>query len=204
MGIGLTALYARVPRRPALICGLTTVATINWAATFHYVPTRTREAVEAQADTDFVARCALALPEGSLVVSPDPCMWMLQGRNASQFFTINEMLRHEMRELTVQYPGGIYVHWSFWHNAEPAMARETAELLAATNATTFLRERCQAYTLALLRVDTPEGLARFGGKPPAHPPRDTDLDTLLGRAKAQLATPAPSAPAAVASEPPAK
>ncbi len=184
MGIGLAALHARLPRRPLLLGALGAIAAINWAATFAFVPTRQREAAEAQEDAAFVVRGARALPDGSLVVSPDPCMWLLQGRNASQFFTIDHMLHEELRELANQYPGGIYVHWSFWHNAEPNLARETAALLTETHATPFLRERCQAYTLALYRVDTPEALARFGGPPLPPPKRDTDLDTLLSHAKA--------------------
>lgn len=55
--------------------------------------------------------------------------------------------------------------------------------------------QCQAYKLAIFRIDTPEALARFGGKPPANQRRDTDLDSHLERARAGLA------PAGAASPP---
>jgi hypothetical protein len=196
MGIGLAALYGRLRRVPVLCCGLAAGGLINWVAAMHYVPTLSREAVEAQADVDFVAKMAHLLPEGALVISPDPCMWNLQGINASQFYIIEHMVREEMRELANQYPGGVYIHWSFWHNAEPGAAETTAKLLAETNATVFGRVQCQAYTLALLRIDTPEAFARFGGKPPVRTRPDTDLDRVLAHARAELASPAPAAPAA--------
>lgn len=193
MGIGLAALYARLPRSPLLVGALATVGVINWAAALHYVPTRQREGSEAQRDAEFVGRAARAIPDGSLVISPDPCMWLLQGRNASQFFTIDHQLHHELRELANQFPGGVYVHWSFWHNAEPTLARDTAQLLADAHALELLHERNNAHTLALFRVDTPEGFAKFGGPPPPPPKRLTDLDTLLAAARAKAAAPAPDA-----------
>jgi hypothetical protein len=194
MGIGLAALAALLRRAPVLGCGLAACGLINWAAAMHYVPTLSREAVEAQADVDFVAMIAPTLPGGSIVLSPDPCMWQLKGINASQFYVLEPMVRTDLRELTLQYPGGVYLHWSFWHNAEPAMARETAKLLVAANATLISRVQCQSHKLALFRLDTLEALARFGGRPSPPPPRDSDLDSMLARARAELAPP-PAPPA---------
>jgi hypothetical protein len=187
MGIGLAGFYGALRKLPLLVFGLGACGLINWTAAMHYVPTLSREAVEAVADMDFIAQTSHVLPEGSLVISQDPCMWMLQGINASQFFTIDHMVREEMRELANQFPGGIYVHWGFWNNAEPGIAESTARLLAETKATEIARMQCQAYKLAIFRIDTPEALARFGGKPPASPRRDTDLDSHLARARAGLA-----------------
>jgi len=119
-------------------------------------------------------------------------MWLLQKINSSQFFTIEHMVRKQMCELVNQYPGGVYVHWSFWHNAEPGMAEPTAKLLVETKATEVARAQCQAFKLAIFRIDTPEALARFGGKQPVNRRRDTDLDIRLERARAE---PAPAAAA---------
>jgi len=193
MGIGLAGLYGGLRKLPLVAFGLGACGLINWTAAMHYVPTLTREAAEAVADMDFIAQTSRTLPEGSLVISQDPCMWMLQGINASQFFTIDHMVREEMRELANQYPGGVYVHWGFWNNAEPSLAESTARLLAETKAPEIARLQCQAYKLALFRIDTPEAFARFGGKQPGNQRRDTDLDSHLARARAGLA-PAGAAP----------
>ncbi len=192
MGIGGAALYGVLRRVPVLFYGLAACGLVNWAAAMHYVPTLSREAIEAVADVDFVAREAPKLPGGSLVLSPDPCMWQLQGVNASQFFTLDQMVHTQLRELVNQYPGGIYLHWSFWHNAEPAMARETAKLLVETHAVLIDRTQSHTHKLALFRLDTPEGLARFGGPPPPPPARDSDLDRMLSQAKAAAVAPLPA------------
>ena len=196
MGIGLAGLGGGFRRVPVLLCGLAAAGTINWVAAMHYVPTLTREAAEAVADARFVTQVAPTLPEGSLVISHDPCMWLLQGINSSQFFTIDQMLRGAMRELANQYPGGIYVHWGFWHNAEPDRAELCAKLLVETDATEVIRMQCQANKFALYRIDTPEAFARFGGNPPIHPVwRNSDLDKVLIEARAKLAPGAAAPPA---------
>lgn len=195
MGIGLAAIVGRLRRSPAWLAGLAACAAINWTSAMHYVPTLSREAVEAQDDADFVARMARELPPGALVVSPDPCMWNLQGINSSQFHVIENMLRSELRELANQYPGGVYLHWSFWHNAEPEMARWAAEYLVECGAEEVVRITSQAYKLALFRLDTPAGFERFGGREPENVRADRDLDEVLRRAREQLSETDRAAPA---------
>jgi hypothetical protein len=105
------------------------------------------------------------------------------------------MVRGNLRELVSQFPGGIYLHWSFWHTAEPAMAHQAAQLLAETDAKVINRMQSEAFKIALYRVDTPEAIARFGGPVPTSPLKDSDLDTLIARFRAQvppLPAPAPS------------
>ena len=194
MGIGLAALIGVLRRRPIFLYGLLGCGVVNWAAAMHYVPTLSREAVEAQADVDFVARVAPTLPGGSVVLSPDPCLWMLQGVNSSQIPILEPMVHGQLRELANQYPGGVYFHWSFWHNAEPNWAREGAKMLAETDAALLARTQSHLHKDALFRLDTPGGLARFGGKPPPPPSRDTDLDKLLGAARAELTPSSPASP----------
>lgn len=193
MGIGLSAVWGLLRRRPVVLYGVAACGLVNWVAAMHYVPTLSREAVEAQADVDFVAKVAPTLPGGSIVLTPDPCLWMLQGVNASQIFTLDNMVHNNMRDLANQYPGGIYLHWSFWHNAEPNIARESAKLIVETNAVLLDRTQSHLHKDALFRLDTPEGFARFGGTPPPPLERDADLDRMLAQARAAAAeTPAPA------------
>jgi MFS family permease len=187
MGIGVAALYGLLRRQPILLYGAAACVLVNWVAAMHYVPTLSREAVEAQADVDFVAKMAPTLPGGSIVLTPDPCIWMLQGINASQFYVLDSMVHEHMRELANQYPGGVYLHWSFWHNAEPAIARESAKLIAETQAVELARYQSFLHRDALFRLDTPAAFARFGGTPPPPLERDTDLDRMLAHARAEAA-----------------
>jgi len=192
MGIGAAALFRRLRTRPAWLGALAAAGLINWVAAMDYVPTLTREAIEAQDDSDFVKAMAKILPSGALVISPDPCMWNLQGINSSQYFVLENMLHTEMRELASQYPGGIYQHWSFWHNAEPEMARYTAEYLAQVDAVPFHRVTSQAFKLGLYRLDTPTAFEKFGGRAPEDTRADRDLDTVLAKARARLESEAPA------------
>ena len=190
MGIGLAGLYGALRNTPMLAFGLGGCGLVNWVAGMHYVPTLSREAIEAVADVDFVAKMSHTLPDGCLVISEDPCMWLLQGTNSSQFFIIDRMVHEEMRELVNQFPGGVFVHWGFWQNAEPGKAASIAKLLVETNAKEVARTQSQAFTLAVFRIDTPEAIARFGGKPPVNSSRrETDLDRQLPRARAEGAPP---------------
>ncbi len=191
MGIGLAATYGLLRRLPSLFGGLAACGLINWVAALHYVPTLSREAIEAVADVDFVAETARVLPEGSLVLSSDPCVWLLEGVNSSQFFTVDTMVRTNLAELVNQFPGGIYVHWGFWQNAEPGAAENVARLLAETGAQPIARAQSQAFKMGIFRIDTPAAYAHFGGQAPVVRPR-TDLDIRLGAARQHLAAPVPA------------
>ena len=194
MGIGLAAIHARLGRLPTWFYGLAAAGLVNWVAAMHYVPTLSREAIEAVADVDFVAEVSPTLPGGSLVLSSDPCIWLLKGVNASQFYTVNTMVRTNLPELANQFPGGIYVHWGFWQNAEPGAAATVAQLLAETGAKPIARAQSQAFKMGVFRIDTPAAYARFGGKAPIARPQ-TDLDVRLKEAQEQFApadTPVPA------------
>jgi len=115
--------------------------------------------------------------------------------NSAQPYLVDNLIHEQMRELANQYPGGVYLHWGFWHNAEPDLAHRSADILVATNASVYRRIQSQTYKIGLYRIDTPEALSRFGGNPPPPPRRDTDLDKMLAEARAKAATPVPAAPA---------
>lgn len=185
MGIGFAALCGLLIRQRLLLAGAIACLGVNWVAAMHYVPTLSREAMEAVDDVNFVNATAKTLPSGSLVVSSDPCLWMLKGVNASQFHTVETTIRSNLGELANQYPGGIYVHWGFWQNAEPSGAETVARLLAETGAEEVTRLQSQVFKMAIFRVDTPAAYARFGSKPPVIRP-ESDLDNRLKIARGQL------------------
>ena len=194
MGIGAAALFGVLRRVPVLCYGAAACGLINWVAGMHYVPTLSREAIEAVADVDFVSEVARTLPDGSLVLSSDPCMWLLKGVNSSQFYIVDTMVRTNMTELANEYPGGIYIHWGFWQNAEPGSAVNVARLLAETGAVEYRRAQSQAFKMGIYRIDTPAAYAHFGGKAPVQRPL-SDLDFRLREAREHLAHPTEPAPA---------
>jgi hypothetical protein len=199
VGIGAAALFTGLRRHPALLGAVGAAIVLNWASAMHFVPTPGREATEARADVDFARAMAAKLPTGSLVISPDPCLWNLLGRNASQMPTVHNMVRTEMRELVRQYPGGIYLHWDYWVNSnQPRMAEVWKKLIIDSHATIFGRGAAEAYKFALFRLDTPYARETMGGQAKIEGPQP-DLDEVA--AEALAGRPAAAAPEAAATQP---
>ncbi len=195
VGIGAAALIALLRRRPVVLTILSVVALMNWAYTMRFVPTLGRESNEARADIDFCREVAPMLPHGSLVISTDPCIWNILGRNAAQMDSIQPMVRSELRELVRQYPGGIYLHWDYWMNTTPRFAEVWRSLIRDTHATVFFRRNAEASKFALFRLDTAYACDVFGGqyKPLGKP---TDLDHVIAESQfsAGMTPPAESVP----------
>jgi len=183
MGIGAAAIYALLRRQPLLLGALGVVVAMNWVTALRFVPTLGREANEARADIDFCREAAAKLPRGSLVISTDPCIWNMLGRNASQISNVEDMVRTEMLEMTRQYPGGIYLHWDYWVNAEDRFAKPWRQLVVDTHATVVSRMNAEAVKLALFRLDTPYARAVMGGHYRPDKPK-IDLDDVVADALA--------------------
>lgn len=199
MGIGVGALVPWARSLPAVGGLLGAVLLLNWGSALHYVPTPSREAAEARGDIEWIRETAALLPHGSLVISPDPCAWNILGRNASQFATIENMVRKEMRELVRQYPGGIYLHWDYWVNAEPQRAEIWRRLIVDTKAGIFHRGRCERDKFALFRLDTAHARSTMGGNAEDNS-RKPDMDEVAAEAQA-APTVAPAPPAVDAANP---
>ncbi len=191
MGIGAAASWAMLRRRPFLLGAVGAAIVMNWICAMHFVPTLGRESNQARADISFAREAAAMLPTGSLVISTDPCVWNMLGRNAAQFYSVENMVRTEMREMVRQYPGGIYLHWDYWVNCEDRFAKPWRQLILDTHAVPIVRRNAEAVKFALFRLDTPYALETMGGH---YKPDRTriDLDDVLSEAPA--GPPGPHAP----------
>jgi hypothetical protein len=187
MGIGASALFAVLRRQPVLLGGIGAAIVLNWAAAMSFVPTLGRESNEARADVAFVREVAAKLPTGALVISTDPCIWNVLGRNAAQLHTVETEVRTEMRELVRQFPGGIYLHWDYWMNTQPEFAKVWRQLVLDTHATVIARSNAEAVEFAVFRLDTPYAREALGGHSKIEgPPIDVDAvaaEALSGPAK---------------------
>jgi hypothetical protein len=182
-GIGAAALFAGLRRWPVAQAAALLLVILNWMAGMHFVPTLGRESNEARADVDFARNTAAKLPDGSLIVSTDPCLWEMYGRNSSQLDLQEGMLHYHLRELAIQYPGGIYLHWDYWVTCNPQIAEVWSKLVLDTHATMFARGDGEAVKLALLRLDTPYALEKFGGET-APRKKIIDVDEVVATARA--------------------
>jgi hypothetical protein len=205
MGIGLAALFAALRRWPVAGGGIGAVIVMNWLAAMNFVPTLSRESNEARADIAFVQEVAAKLPTGALVLSTDPCIWNVLGRNAAQFSVLEAQVRTDLRELVRQYPGGIYLHWDYWMNSQPEFAKAWRQLALDTHATVFARRNAEAVQFAVFRLDTPYAREAMGGHAKIEgPPIDVDqvaAEALSGPPKPNLPDRPPDAPNPVAGQP---
>ena len=195
-GIGAAALIALLRPYRLALSAVGVLAGLNWLSAMSYVPTLGRESNEARADIDFCAEVAPTLPTGSLVVSIDPCIWNVLGRNAAHIDTIQPALRNEMLALVNQYPGGIYLHWDYWMNCEPQFAAVLRKLIDDTQATLFVRKNAEAVQFALFRLDTPHARKIFGGGAVIHH-KSITVDEVLAGPGAVSSPPTAAAPAPV-------
>jgi hypothetical protein len=201
MGIGASAVFAMGRRQPIVLGGLGALILMNWVAAMRFVPSLGRESNEARADIEFVREAAPKLPTGSLVISTDPCVWNLLGRNAAQLFSVEGMVRGDLRELVRQYPGGIYLYWDYWMNRDLDHARIWRQLILDAHATVFSRMNAEAAQFALFRLDTPYAREAMGGHAKIEgPPIDVDevaAEALAGQSGPGGQKPGPAGPAPV-------
>ena len=198
MGIGAAALFAIVRHRHVWLSALGVLIGLNWIYALRFVPTLGRESNEARADVAFVYDAAALLPYGSLVISTDPCIWNLAGKNASQMDSIQERVRNDLRNLSNEYPGGIYLYWDYWMNTTPRFSEIWRNLIVDTQATVVARRNAEAVKLALFRLDTPHALEVFGGQGTLRQ-RPFDLDAVIADIPSASAT---AAAASVPASPP--
>ena len=188
MGIGASAVFALLRRRTFALVVVGVLVGLNWIYALRFVPTLGRESNEARADIAFVREAAAVLPFGSLVISTDPCIWNMVGKNAAQMDSIQERFRNDLTNLSVQYPGGIYLHWDYWMNTTPRFAEIWRNLIVDTQATVVIRRNAEAVKFGLFRLDTPHAFQVFGGQGEKQI-RPFDLDRVIAE------IPSASAPA---------
>ena len=180
VGIGAGALIRQLRPYRVALSAVGVLVGMNWISAMSFVPTLGRESNEARADIDFATEVEPSLPTGSLVISTDPCVWNVLGRNSAQLDTVEGQIRTDLLSLVNQYPGGIYLHWDYWMNCEPKLAAVWRQLILDTQATVFARKNAEAAKLGIFRLDTPYARKAFaGGETLNH--KSLDLDEVINQ-----------------------
>ena len=185
VGVGAAALLATVRNRPAWLGLVIGLGGLSLARAMNFVPALGREAIEVQEEVNFVAQQVRTLPSGSLIISQAPSMWLIEGRNAASWPNVEDLVQGQLNELANQYPGGVYLHYGFWENAEADRADVAARTIIELGAQEVARFNTHAMTFAIYRLDTPTGLSRFGGPlSPSPSKREGELENALRRVNA--------------------
>ncbi len=93
--------------------GLIFLAALSFINFLPYIRVDGQEAWDSRADHEYAEQIAQYLPPHSLLLTHNPNMFLLWGKNAGQ----TSMATHNpqyMESLFQQYPGGIYFHFNYW------------------------------------------------------------------------------------------
>lgn len=83
----------------------------------HFLPlvrAVTREAWDSRNDYKFAKIFMNFLPPNSIVLTHNPSIFLLHGKNAAQLSTVKFNKAHLDNDLFEAYKGGVYMHWGFW------------------------------------------------------------------------------------------
>jgi Dolichyl-phosphate-mannose-protein mannosyltransferase len=111
------------------------------------------EAWAARADIDFSQAVLERLPRNSIVLTHNPSVFHVMGRNAAQLSLAANEPQYVRDVLIPRYAGGVYLHWNFWCNVADKVQREFCESARGQfSATLFSEHRERDYRYALYRL----------------------------------------------------
>jgi hypothetical protein len=124
------------------------------------------EAWAARADVSFSERFTPRLPANSIVLTHNPSVFHVMGRNAAQLSLLTLNPSYVTDVLLPRYRGGVFVHWNFWCNvSDPVQQQFCATALSQFPHTLAGEYRERDYRYAFYRVserpaaDEPRGSA---------------------------------------------
>ena len=125
-GLGVARLVRGFERvKPGLptLQGLTAALAVQFVWYLAVVRTTADGAWAARADVQFARSLVPDLRGNSYVLTHNPGMFQVWGVNAGQMsLALTNPAR--LDELATRYPGGVYLHWSFWCNVQDPIQRE--------------------------------------------------------------------------------
>ncbi len=91
------------------------------------VRAETQEAWGARADHLYAKEFATLLPENSIILTHNPNMFHLWGKNAAQISLATDEKSYVNQILFYQYKAGVYLHWNYWCNAADSLQNSFCE-----------------------------------------------------------------------------
>jgi hypothetical protein len=114
------------------------------------------EAWAARADVAFVERAATGLPRNSIVLTHNPSVFHVMGRNAAQLSLLETDPHYVEKVLVPRYAGGVFLHWNFWCNVSEAVQQEFCRSALARFPHSLVEEfRERDYRYAFYRLAAP-------------------------------------------------
>lgn len=155
-GSGASAIHGRMEKwvkviSPAYV--LAGIIIISFLSFVPYVRTVGQEAWAARADHEYAKVMARELPQDSIILTHNPNMFLVWGKNAGQASLATEHSQY-FNNFFRRYPGGIYFHYNFWCNvSDPLQQSFCKNILARFNATPIMTFKERDYTYVLYKIE---------------------------------------------------
>jgi len=81
------------------------------------------EAWQARADHSFAAKAAELVPDDALILSHDPNMFLVWGKNAAQISSLTNDPRR-LEEYRQRFPGGVFFYYDFWCSVQDPVQQQ--------------------------------------------------------------------------------
>ncbi len=121
---------------------------------FPQVRAETQEAWGARADHLYAKEFATFLPENSIVLTHNPNMFHLWGKNAAQISLATDEKSYVNQILFYQYKEGVYLHWNYWCNADDSLQKSFCDNVLNDYKYELIKEyKENGYRYALYRLE---------------------------------------------------
>ena len=155
-GYGAAAVHAAAEKRikvisPAYV--LVGIILVSFLSFVPYVRTVGQEAWAARADHEYAKVMAKALPQDSIILTHNPNMFLVWGKNAGQASLATEQPQY-FNNFSRRYPGGIYFHYNFWCNvSDPLQQSFCKNIVERFNSTPIMTFKEKDYTFILYKIE---------------------------------------------------
>lgn len=111
------------------------------------------ESWAARGDVQFAREIAASVPPNSMILTQNPNMFLLWGKNAAQLSLATTDEAYVRGLMFQRYTGGVYLHWNFWCNIPDKVQQEfCANVLARFNAQVVHERQERDFRFVLYRL----------------------------------------------------
>ncbi|MDX1779621.1 MAG: hypothetical protein R3339_12130, partial [Thermodesulfobacteriota bacterium] len=155
-GNGTEAIHNLLNRRFKITAGaviLPLLIVFSFLPFIPFVRALTQEAWGARADHRFAREMAEAVPDDGVILTHNPNMFLLWGKNAAQASLATEHPSY-FKRFFYRYKGGVYLHYNFWCNVPDKLQNSfCTNILERYDCTPLMSFNEQNYTYELYKVE---------------------------------------------------
>ncbi|MFX0141501.1 MAG: glycosyltransferase family 39 protein, partial [Candidatus Hodarchaeota archaeon] len=103
----------------------------------------TQEAWAARKDHKYAKEFAELLPENSIILTHNPNMFLVWGKNAAQTSIANNETTYVNNVLFQRYSGGMFFHWNYWCNVPDSLQNSFCEQILQSYDCKLIKEKTE-------------------------------------------------------------